>query len=326
MTERTSIHIVGANPSMDRTQFVSGFAVGEVNRAVRAEPMAGGKGLIVARAMARLGTRTAVYGFVGGVTGQYIRDECARLGLVDRHTAVDGDTRINAIIVDERTDDATVVNEPGPVVSGSEADAFFAELAAAVAPGDIVALSGSLPRGLDADFAARVIDSVQALGGRTIIDTSGATLATAVAARPWAVKCNLAEFRELRPVAPAEVTGPAERRCLYEQMHALLDAGIEVVAITLGADGAIAVSASEAVQVRPPRIDVVNATGSGDTFLAGLLHVLGADGDLSDAVQLAVAASAANALVPLPDLGPDPDLSAMRAEITTEVLTDGAAS
>src|SRR5690606_15444806 len=162
---------------------------------------------------------TAVYGFVGGVTGQYIREECARLGLMDRHTEVRGDTRINAIIVNGRTGAATVVNEPGPEVSAAEVEDLFRALPTPGERHDIVALSGSLPRGLGAEFAARVVRSVRERGGRVVVDTSGEPLRAAVAATPWAVKCNLEEFRALRADAPRVVEDEADRRHLLAQMR-----------------------------------------------------------------------------------------------------------
>lgn len=322
---RRSTHIVGPNPSMDRTQFVEGLALGEVNRAVRAEPMAGGKGIIVARAMRRLGTPAAMYGFVGGATGQYIRDECRLLGVTDRHTEVAGDTRVNAIIVDARTGDATVVNEPGPAVTPVEVERLFEELLPQIAQGDIVALSGSLPRGLDASFAMRLVRDARERGARVIIDTSGEPLEAAVTAAPWAVKCNLDEFRVLRPDAPAVVGDEGDRQRLIAQMNDLRGRGIEIVAVTLGADGAVVVSDTGAVSAHPPRIEVRNATGSGDTFLAGLLHALALGRQMPDAIRLAVAASARNAMLPLPDIGADPDLTALLAGTVIEVVDEGTA-
>lgn len=323
---RPSFHIVGTNPSMDRTVFVRDLAVGEVNRAERAEPMAGGKGIIVARALQRLGTPSAVYGFVGGATGRYIRDECRLLRLTDRHTEVGGDTRINAIIVDSRTGDATVVNEPGPEITPAEAEDFFEALMPRVARDDIVALSGSLPRGLDAAFAARLVRDARELGARVVVDTSGRALQEAAAATPWAIKCNLEEFGALGTDAPLVVRDDADRRRLVSQMHGLRRQGVEIVVVTLGAGGALAVSGAGAVWVRPPRIEVVNATGSGDTFLAGLLHALGHGRPLPDAVTLAVAASARNAQLPLPDLGPAPELGSLLAGTATEMLDGGSAA
>lgn len=319
-----ALHIVGPNPSMDRTQIIERLAVGEVNRAVRSEPMAGGKGLIVARALARLGTPSSLYGFVGGVVGDYIRAECSRLGVDDQHTAIGEETRINSVILDRSSGAVTVINEPGPRVRGDDVEALFSALLPRIAPGDLVALSGSLPREVDASFAARLVSEARSRGARMIVDTSGEPLRSSAAARPWAVKCNLEEFRFLRPDAPSSVDGERDRAALTTQARGLVGAGTEVAIVTLGAAGAVAVTESEAVWARPPRIDVVNATGSGDTFLAGILHALAQGERLAAAVALAVAASATNALRTLPDLGEDPSLDAMLHGVELRTENTGA--
>ena len=323
--EAAGIHIVGPNPSMDRTQFLDRFDVGDVNRSVRADPMAGGKGLIVARALARLGTQVSIHGFLGGAVGQYIREECLRLELGDYHTAVAEETRVNTIIVDGATGDVTVVNEPGPRVAFDELETFFEQLQLQVCAGDIVAFSGSLPRDVDVSFGARLVRSTHERGARAIVDTSGESLHAAVAAAPWAIKCNLAEFRALCRDAPSELRGDADRALLLSQVRGLLDAGVVIAIVTLGAQGAIAVWESEAVWVSPPKVEVVNATGSGDTFLAGFLHAFAGGESIDEAVRFAVAASVANALLPLPDIGADPDLSDLLAGTVLVHLTDGGA-
>jgi fructokinase len=59
--------------------------------------------------------------------------------------------------------------------------------------------------------------------------------------------------------------------------------GPALVVVTRGGDGAIGVCAAGRVDVRAPRIDVVDTVGAGDAFMSGLLdalagaHLLGAD-------------------------------------------------
>jgi fructokinase len=60
-------------------------------------------------------------------------------------------------------------------------------------------------------------------------------------------------------------------------------AGPALVIITLGAEGAVAVTASGTVQVPAPVVDVADTVGAGDAFTAGLLHALSRDGTLSPA-------------------------------------------
>jgi 1-phosphofructokinase len=53
----------------------------------------------------------------------------------------------------------------------------------------------------------------------------------------------------------------------------LIDAGVETVLASLGADGAIVVTSNDALWARSPRAAAVNTTGAGDAALAGFLSV-----------------------------------------------------
>jgi len=59
-----------------------------------------------------------------------------------------------------------------------------------------------------------------------------------------------------------------------EVMERVLDLGPRMIAITLGAEGAMAASAVGRVQLPADRVDVIDTVGSGDSFSAGLIASL----------------------------------------------------
>ena len=61
------------------------------------------------------------------------------------------------------------------------------------------------------------------------------------------------------------------------------------VAVKLGADGAVARRGEEFAAVRAPPVEVVDTTGAGDTFGAGLIAGLLDGRPLAGALRLAVA-------------------------------------
>ena len=86
---------------------------------------------------------------------------------------------------------------------------------------------------------------------------------------------------------------------------ALLDRGVRLVAVTLGAEGALAVTASGSARVASPPVEVVDTVGAGDAFGAAFLHWLWThdrldsravggldDGALGDALRFAAAVGA----------------------------------
>ena len=93
-----TLHVVCPNPALDHLQVVEQFTPYEVNRVAEVTSLPGGKGLIVARVARRAGASVAVYGFVGGPTGEIIREGTVALGAADRHVTVGGSTRIAELV------------------------------------------------------------------------------------------------------------------------------------------------------------------------------------------------------------------------------------
>ena len=318
-----TIRVVGPNPAVDRIEILDRLDVDAVNRSVDVVTRAGGKSLNVARAIRSLGLGVSVYGFLGGWTGTFIRNECAAHGLTDRHTTIAADTRISLVLVEPATGVSTVINEPGPVVTAPEATALLDALSADCRAGDIAVLSGSLARGLPIGFHAEMVRRVQAAGARVIVDTSGPALAAAVEANPWMVKPNLAEFahlagRELRSDRPDEVLA---------EMRTLVKAGVESVVVTLGAHGLLYADAERALRVHSPRVTAMNPTGSGDILLAGFVAARAAGADVASALRIGVSAAAASCARIEPDIGGPADALALLPQAlveTAEAVLPGA--
>ncbi|NLF56468.1 MAG: 1-phosphofructokinase, partial [Candidatus Hydrogenedens sp.] len=75
--------------------------------------------------------------------------------------------------------------------------------------------------------------------------------------------------------------------------HAL---GAGLVALSLGAGGALVSRDGERYEVRPPKIKEVNPVGSGDALVAGFAVGIERDLPLAETARLGVAAGTANAL------------------------------
>jgi len=73
---------------------------------------------------------------------------------------------------------------------------------------------------------------------------------------------------------------------------------IPVVAVKLGAEGAIARQSGETVRTVPPAVDVVDTTGAGDSFDAGFVYGYLADWPLERTLRLACACGALTTRIP----------------------------
>lgn len=259
----------------------------------RHEP--GGGGINAARAIRRMGHEVlAVFpgDDVVGLQVEKLLDQegvsCARL------PAPGAMTRENfSVYVRDRAELFHFVM-PGPVLDERLAEACLARLMADPAPEWIVA-SGSLPRGVDEGFYVRLAERAAAVGARFVLDTHGAALRRTIQAPVFAAKPNLAEFIEL---TGTEVTPEDGETLVREARRLLRDTGLEVLLLTLGADGAILISEQLSLWARAPQIQAVSPVGSGDSFLGVFTASLVEGLPLERALFRAIAAGASAASTP----------------------------
>jgi len=91
-----------------------------------------------------------------------------------------------------------------------------------------------------------------------------------------------------RPVEDAESAIEAARELRKTRLSSIV--------VTLGKGGAVLVDSSGAIQSCAPEVETVNAVGSGDAFLGGLLVALSRDLPPREALSWGIAGGAANAM------------------------------
>ncbi|MBQ8653399.1 MAG: 1-phosphofructokinase [Clostridia bacterium] len=279
---------VTMNPSIDKLYMMEKNEPGTVMRVKQVVNTAGGKGLNVSRVAALLGEKVTASGIVGGHIGGYF--ESLISGFDCAFTHVQSETRSCINVWDLSTGDSTEYLEPGAPVTQEETERFFADFRANLHKADVVTISGSLPKGAPADSYERLIRWCREAGKKVLLDTSGENLIRGVKALPDFVKPNTDELAQLlgRPVQGMEEAVSAAKE-LHRQ-------GIRWVAVSLGAQGAVLVCEEGAFHGVPPQITPKNTVGCGDSMVAGFAASMARGMKAQDALRLAVAVSAANAL------------------------------
>ena len=290
------IAVIALNPALDITHHVDAVDWAGVNRpaAVRARP--GGKGLNVARTLHALGADVLLVGLAGGAAGESVRSGLDAAGVPAAFTATAAETRRTFTVVDRRSGEVALFNEPGPPVTEAEFGQLRARYAEALAGCDAVVLSGSLPGGLPADTYAGLIRMAAEEGVPAVLDTSGAALLAGLAAGPAVVKPNLAELQAAvgRPLtwdsarSAGSVLGAAAE---------LLTRGPQTVVVSLGPAGLLAMAGGGA-WLAAPRPVPGNPTGAGDAAVAGLALGLTCGRELPELLRQAAALGAAAAAAP----------------------------
>jgi 1-phosphofructokinase len=284
------IYTVTLNPSLDKTLAVPSLQPGTLHRAriVRVDP--GGKGINVSRALAALGGHSRIISFFGGKSGEMITDLLHSAGLEVDRLDIEGETRQNITLLDEKTGQYTKINEPGPSVKAEHVDALFRLLKEKILPGDRVVFSGSLPENAPQDLYQSLIECVNQLGGQTFLDGSGKPLQYGVQARPYAIRLNAEETSELlnRPMIGEDDFILAS--CQLQTM------GIELVVISLAADGIVLAQGGQVILAKPPAVIIRSSVGAGDASLAGLLWAVSRGCDPAQTASCTAACGTATAM------------------------------
>jgi 1-phosphofructokinase family hexose kinase len=320
-----SMLVVGLNQTIDRTIRLPVLAPGQVLRATEVAVTAGGKAVNVCRAALTLGHAATLVGPFPGRLGRVATDLLAGEGLDVTAVTVDGEIRGTTVVI-EAGGRTTVINEPGPPLGPSEWDEIVAAIAAAVVAGSFVAISGSVPPGVDAGAHGTLIELAHARGAGAAVDVTGARLIEAAAAGADLLSPNLAEAEQA--LAGGEDARPADGEAVdlddlaaadvaaraRAAAGALLSAGARAAIVSAGRHGVACRSDSIDEFVPAPVVDVVNPIGAGDALLGATLVAIERGRPLEAAVRDGVAYAAASVSHPVAGYA-DP---ALLAELAVE--------
>ena len=262
---------VTANPSLDRTiTLVSPLVPGEVQAAAAAREDAGGKGINVARVVAASGVPTLAV--LPLAADDPFAPALHASHVPARAVPVRGHVRANVTITDP-DGVTTKLNLPGAPLSARDVAALVEAVVEASGGAAWLVIAGSLPPGAGDSLYVEIIAAVRRRWGadapRIAVDTSGAALRAVVEqASPDLIKPNDEELAELAgaTLEPGDLSA-----AVLAVARTLVPAKVAGALITLGAAGAVLVTADGAWQCTPPRIRVVSTVGAGDSSLAGYL-------------------------------------------------------
>ena len=255
---------VTLNAAIDKRYVVENFRLGEVNRVKECAYTPGGKGLNVSKPAAIAGEEVVATGFVGGHAGNYIEEALKPFGIQSEFYHLEAESRSCINIWDETNRVQTEFLEPGFTVTEEQFQGFLKKFRNLVKQADVIAMSGSVPKGLDGSAYQRLVEICREEKRNVILDTSG-------------MSCDSLE--EMIEAA--------------KQIH---EGGVEIVAVSLGAEGSFVVCEGGIYQAQVPKIDAVNTVGCGDSMIAGFAVGMSQKISVEGSLRLASAISAAAAL------------------------------
>jgi 6-phosphofructokinase 2 len=153
---------------------------------------------------------------------------------------------------------------------------------------DYLVVSGSMAPGIPPAIIAELATIARKNSARLIVDTSGEALTKAMEAGVFLLKPNLGELGIVTGrdrIAPDEI--PDAARSIIQK------GGCEMMAVSMGADGAMLVSAREQFRVKAPAVEKKSTVGAGDSMVAGMLLALTNDWPIQDVLRYGVACGTA---------------------------------
>jgi 6-phosphofructokinase 2 len=310
-----TIATITLNPSLDQHITVDGLVLDGTNRWSRLYRYAGGKGIDVSRAIHEMEGSTIAYGFIGGTIGRAVEILLDQEGVPVSFTPIQRETRTNFIITDTKSSQQTRIDAPGPRISKREWERFRRKMLRIRPSPDLIVTGGSAPPGIPNDVYYTMIMEAKSFGVRTILDADGHWLAEGIKAKPYLIKPNIREAKEL---LNREL--PTEEAIIKAALD-LVDMGIEIVVISRGKDGIIAATKKEIVKAVPPPVKVRSTVGAGDCAVAGLALKLANGEPLLEACRLAVALGTAAVLTPGTELAHRADVENLLPQIKVKKIT-----
>ncbi|MFY0614999.1 MAG: 1-phosphofructokinase family hexose kinase [Hyphomicrobiaceae bacterium] len=286
---------VTLNPALDITTSVERLVGGSKLRCRVPRVDAGGGGVNVSRAIAKLGEISLAFVALGGPVGETMKQLLEQEGIQCEYFKAEGNTRQSFVVHDEADAEQYRFILPGPCWSDARFEAFTDRLTQMTKSGDIVVLSGSMPPGVGKDAASRIVQLIENQDARVVADISGPALTALVHSGVNSSLTLIMNKNEAVRIAGEEL----DVRTAAAFMRPLVSRGAaETVIVTLGGDGAVAITADEAWHMVPPAMQVVSKVGAGDSFAAGLVIGLARAWPLSKALTYAMASAASAVTTP----------------------------
>jgi tagatose 6-phosphate kinase len=274
------------NPSIDTYAWIDSITAGKVNRIKKEQRFPGGKGVHAALAAAELGEEVHLLAFWGGPTGEWIRKNCEKYGVLCHGPEIADWSRTCFTFKSDNTIDETEILGCGPSIDSDDLKKLKQIFQKLLSKADCVSMSGSWPNGTGNTEYAELIRMANGVGKQTFLDCAGEQLVNALEEKPYAIHVNQAE---------ANVVFHANET---SRNAVLLSEKCKYAVVSEGADGLYLASDNEIFHAHCKIENVLSAVGSGDCLLGGLTVAFRRNMTQIDTARMAAACGAANCLRP----------------------------
>ncbi len=282
-----NIITITLNPSIDKSTTVHALVPEKKMRCSSPKFEPGGGGVNVSRALKKLGCSSTAVFLAGGYSGKFYESLLQKEGIETLVIPISAHTRENLIVLDEAANLQYRFGMPGPAVHENEWRECL-KILRSNSGYEYVVISGSNAPGTPLDFYSEAAKIAKEKNAKLIIDTSEDALKHALNTGVFLVKPNMGELSSL--------TGAKEldAGCVVDSARKIINKGnCEVMIVSMGASGAMLVTAKEKYHEAAPAVKSKSTVGAGDSMLAGIIIALQKKWPWKNVLRYGVAAGTA---------------------------------
>ncbi|MGK9475341.1 1-phosphofructokinase family hexose kinase [Melioribacter sp. OK-6-Me] len=280
---------VTINPLLERRKFFEEVELGKSYRCKNEAYAAGGKGINVSRQLNYFGIQNMALTFLGGNNGKILRSVLTEEKINFTAQSIKSETRAAELIIEEKNKRVTTFFGLNNEVTSSEVEEFKSKLDKMIKNCSIVVFSGSSPSANANSIFPYGIELAHKYDKISILDTYGPHLEDCLNAVPTAIHNNKNEIEKSLGIS---LSSEEEIRSYMKHLYSK---GIKLIFITDGGQPYYAAKFDFHYKIFPPEIDVYDATGSGDSFVAGIAYGLEKSMVFDEFIRIATATASANA-------------------------------
>ena len=278
---------VTLNPAVDKTFLLADIEIDRLNRIQESIISIGGSGINASLTLSAFPNIDLVTtGFLGGPRANFIEDALRSNNITTSFVRIEGDTRTNHIVIDDKT--MTQFNERGPVITNDEIDDFLETYTRIISNASVVIIAGSIPKGVTGGFYATLCSIAKEKNTKVILYTYENLFRKAVQFEPDILKADIRGAEEL-----AGIKIDSEKK-LIEACEKIKSDGAKNVVVGAEEPSQIFVTKDTNYLIKAPSVEnPMSRIGSQDAVVAGLAYALHENKSLLEGIKMGVAAASA---------------------------------
>jgi 6-phosphofructokinase 2 len=277
---------VTLNPCIDKSSKVEKIKPDSKLRCSDVLNEPGGGGINVSKALQKLDTPSVALFPAGGHNGNMLCSLLKEQGILFHAVDTKVETRENWVVLEESHNNQYRFTFPGKAVQ-EETIVTLIDHIRSFSPSYVVA-SGSLPPGLPDYFYGLIVKTAKSVNAKTIVDTSGPALQALKGKGAYLIKPNIGELCKMLKVEWLD-----KEEVVAASRQAINDGFAEIIAVSMGAEGAWIISREESYFATAPDVPKKSTVGAGDSMVAGMTYMLQQCRSLKEVISFGVACGSA---------------------------------